>query len=50
MWTKNLSDDLTVEELREIRRALYFYASNKPDISKDEARLLSILAQKVLYE
>ncbi|HEY4430317.1 MAG TPA: hypothetical protein VGN87_04675 [Paenibacillus sp.] len=50
MFTKNLSEDLNLEELREIRRALYFYANNKPDISKDEERHLSILAQRVLYE
>ncbi|MEK4205011.1 MULTISPECIES: hypothetical protein [Paenibacillus] len=50
MWTKNLSEDLNVEELREIRKALYFYATNKPGISKDEEKHYCILAQRVLCD
>lgn len=51
-WTKNLlkSEALTVEELREIQRAIQYCRDNKPDLDQAAMKQLTILTQKVLYD
>ncbi len=51
-WTKNLSEapELTVEELREIQRAICYCRDNKPGLDEAAKHRLTVLIQKVLYD
>ncbi len=50
MYTKNLKEELTLEELRLLKKAISYTVYNNTDLDENTIKRLKILYDKVIYE